>query len=33
MLLRSKKGQQKTLMSALDGMSFSCGSPLQDLEM
>ena len=27
------KAQQKTLMSALDGMSFSCGSPLQDLEM
>ena len=25
--------QQKTLMSALDGMSFSCGSPLQDLEV
>ena len=27
------KAQQKTLMSALDGMSFSCGSPLQDLEV
>ena len=27
------KAQQKTLMSALDGMSFSCGSSLQDLEM
>ena len=27
------KQQQRTLMSALDGMSFSCGSPLQDLEV
>ena len=27
------KRQQRTLMSTLDGMSFSCGSPLEDLNV
>ena len=27
------KGQQRALMSAVDGMSFSCGSPLEDLDV
>ena len=27
------KGQQRALRSAFDGMSFSCGSPLEDLDV